>query len=172
MCHGSRSGVTREIKSIVDLALVTMCMGWDMDQKIETKAKTRVGEDPIDVHIGSRVRLRRKLLGKSQEAVADAVGVTYQQIQKYEGGTNRMGASRLFELSNVLQVPISFFFEEMSEEAGGPPPEPKLHSCDDNQEEHRETLEMVRAYYQITDLRKRKRIFELIKAIGQFQTPK
>src|SRR5919202_7008509 len=68
---------------------------------------------PIDVHVGSRVRLRRTLLGLSQEKLGDALGLTFQQVQKYERGVNRIGASRLFDLSRVLDVPISFFFDDM-----------------------------------------------------------
>src|SRR6266699_1101097 len=70
---------------------------------------------PIDVHVGSRVRLRRTLLGMSQERLGDALGLTFQQVQKYERGANRVSASRLFDLSRVLDVPISFFFDDMPE---------------------------------------------------------
>src|SRR5580692_2630680 len=70
------------------------------------------GPDPIDVHVGSRVRLRRNMLGLSQEKLADAIGLTFQQVQKYERGTNRVGASRLLELSRVLDVPVSFFYDQ------------------------------------------------------------
>src|ERR1700761_1105774 len=68
---------------------------------------------PIDVHVGSRIRLRRTLLGMSQERLGDSLGLTFQQVQKYERGVNRVGASRLFDLSRVLDVPISFFFDDM-----------------------------------------------------------
>src|SRR6202161_4131792 len=71
---------------------------------------------PIDVHVGSRVRLRRTLLGMSQERLGEALGLTFQQVQKYERGVNRVGASRLFDLSRVLDVPISFFFDDMPEQ--------------------------------------------------------
>jgi transcriptional regulator with XRE-family HTH domain len=69
---------------------------------------------PVDKHVGSRVRMRRLMLGMSQEKLADAIGLTFQQVQKYEKGTNRMGSSRLQQIANVLQVPVTFFFE------GGP----------------------------------------------------
>src|SRR5262245_41827273 len=72
--------------------------------------------NPIDKHVGSRVRMRRMMLGMSQEKLGDALGLTFQQVQKYEKGTNRIGASRLQQISLILQVPISFFFE------GAPPP--------------------------------------------------
>lgn len=68
---------------------------------------------PIDVHVGTRIRLRRTLLGMSQERLGEALGLTFQQVQKYERGINRVGASRLFDLSRVLDVPISFFFDDM-----------------------------------------------------------
>src|ERR1700735_629684 len=68
---------------------------------------------PVDLHVGSRVRLRRTLLGMSQEKLGNAVGLTFQQIQKYERGANRIGASRLFDMSRVLDVPVQFFFDEM-----------------------------------------------------------
>ena len=70
---------------------------------------------PIDVHVGSRIRLRRTLLGMSQERLGESLGLTFQQVQKYERGVNRVGASRLFDLSRVLDVPISFFFDDMPE---------------------------------------------------------
>src|SRR3954468_18861513 len=82
-------------------------------------AEAAVGVDregrpsPIDVHVGSRIRLRRTLLGMSQERLGEALGLTFQQVQKYERGVNRVGASRLFDLSRVLDVPISFFFDDM-----------------------------------------------------------
>src|ERR1700709_409484 len=71
---------------------------------------------PIDIHVGSRVRLRRTLLGMSQEKLGEAIGLTFQQVQKYERGANRIGASRLFDLSRVLDVPVSFFFDDMATE--------------------------------------------------------
>src|SRR5436309_10080749 len=72
--------------------------------------------NPIDVHVGSRVRLRRNMLGLSQEKLGEAIGLTFQQVQKYERGANRIGASRLHDLSRVLDVPVSFFFDDMDPE--------------------------------------------------------
>src|SRR5215210_645465 len=74
---------------------------------------------PIDVHVGGRVRLRRTLLGMSQEKLGEALGLTFQQVQKYERGVNRIGASRLFDLARVLDVPIGFFFDDMPDALGG-----------------------------------------------------
>src|ERR687898_171279 len=82
---------------------------------IENKKKP----NPIDIHVGSRIRLRRTMLGMSQEKLGEACGITFQQIQKYEKGTNRMGASRLHQIARVLDVPVEFFYEGAPSEAGG-----------------------------------------------------
>jgi len=129
---------------------------------------------PIDVHVGSRVRLRRTLLGMSQEKLGEALGLTFQQVQKYERGVNRIGASRLFDLSRVLDVPIGFFFDDMPSEIGGNANATRRHGSgfaeaqdgfEDNTLHRRETLELVRAYYRITDGSVRKRVFDLIKSL-------
>ena len=123
---------------------------------------------PVDIHVGSRVRMRRTLLGMSQEKLGDALGLTFQQVQKYERGANRVGSSRLYEISQILDVPVAFFFEEMSPETAEVPP----GLAEDQKEMEydplakRETLELVRAYYRIEDPRVRKRIFELTKAVA------
>jgi transcriptional regulator with XRE-family HTH domain len=131
---------------------------------------------PIDVHVGSRIRLRRTLLGMSQERLGEALGLTFQQVQKYERGVNRVGASRLFDLSRVLDVPISFFFDDMPESLantyGGQATRRSTgfsetqDSFSDDALNRRETLELVRAYYRITEPAVRKRVFELIKSMG------
>lgn len=131
---------------------------------------------PIDVHVGSRIRLRRTLLGMSQERLGEALGLTFQQVQKYERGVNRVGASRLFDLSRVLDVPISFFFDDMPESLAstyGGHISRRTSGFSDMQDgftddalNRRETLELVRAYYRITDPAVRKRVFELIKSMG------
>ncbi|MDO9710778.1 helix-turn-helix domain-containing protein [Paracraurococcus lichenis] len=129
---------------------------------------------PIDVHVGARVRLRRTLLGMSQEKLGDALGLTFQQVQKYERGVNRIGASRLFDLSRVLDVPIGFFFDDMPDALGGGQSAARRNSFgfadqqdgfDDETLHRRETLELVRAYYRINDASVRKRVFELIKSL-------
>lgn len=124
--------------------------------------------NPIDVHVGTRVRLRRTLLGMSQEKLGEAIGLTFQQVQKYERGANRIGASRLFDLSRVLDVPVSFFFDDMPnpEGAPNPAPTPVPEAGEPDPMAKRETLELVRAYYRITDPAVRKRIFELTKAVA------
>ncbi len=133
---------------------------------------------PIDAHVGSRIRLRRNLMGMSQERLGEALGLTFQQIQKYERGVNRVGASRLFDLSRVLDVSISFFFDDMPEPlaglhgthqvtraAGGFADAQDAFGADDSVN-RRETAELVRAYYRITDSSQRKRVFDLIKSMG------
>src|SRR3982751_5187523 len=87
-----------------------------MVDKVKIGRRRRQKSDkpnPTDVHVGARVRLRRTLLGLSQEKLADAIGLTFQQVQKYERGANRVGSSRLYDLSRVLDVPIAYFFDEM-----------------------------------------------------------
>ena len=86
-----------------------------MSEETTERSERESRPSPIDVHVGSRIRLRRTLLGMSQERLGDALGLTFQQVQKYERGVNRVGASRLFDISRVLDVPISFFFEDMPE---------------------------------------------------------
>ena len=75
--------------------------------------------NPIDIHVGKRLRLRRTLLGMSQERLGELLGLTFQQVQKYERGVNRIGSSRLFELGQILDVPIAFFFDDLPEAVGG-----------------------------------------------------
>lgn len=149
------------------------------DEMPKKRAARRGGKpNPIDIHVGGRVRLRRMLLGFSQEKLGDALGLTFQQVQKYERGANRIGASRLFDLSRVLDVPVSFFFDDMPEEKGGDgsaqPAVPGLAPAngDDARDggsdpmARRETLELVRAYYRISDANVRKRVFDLAKALA------
>jgi transcriptional regulator with XRE-family HTH domain len=132
--------------------------------------------DPVDVHVGSRVRLRRTLLGLSQERLGEAVGLTFQQIQKYERGANRIGASRMYDLAHVLDVPVSFFFDDMPEDVKQRDAAPVAVADDDeatgaepNPLNRRETLELVRAYYRIQSARVRKRMFELVKAVARVE---
>ena len=131
---------------------------------------------PVDVHVGARIRLRRTLMGMSQERLGDALGLTFQQVQKYERGANRVGASRLFDLSRILDVPISFFYDNMPESMAGLSPQQSrpMHGFAEQQdgfgmdEAHnkRETTELVRAYYRITDPNVRRRMLDLIKSMG------
>jgi transcriptional regulator with XRE-family HTH domain len=139
-------------------------------------AKKESRPSPIDVHVGSRIRLRRTLLGMSHERIGEALGLTFQQVQKYERGVNRVGASRLFALSHVLDVPISFFFDDIPDsltstdgvQASGY--SESRDSVADDALNRRETLEFVRAYYRIADPAMRQRVFNLIKSVGSAET--
>ncbi len=131
---------------------------------------------PVDVHVGGRVRMRRTLLGMSQEKLGEAIGLTFQQVQKYERGTNRIGASRLYDLSKVLDVPVGFFFEELTDYLAPGEKASNGGQADgfaEDQAEYefdpmakRETLELVRAYYRIKDPQVRKRLFEMCKVLA------
>ncbi len=131
------------------------------------------GISPIDAHVGARVRMRRKLLGMSQTGLGDALGLTFQQVQKYEYGTNRISASRLYDLSRVFDVPVEHFFEDIPAEVAASSPaakksgkakKPPGYELDPMVK--RETLELVRAYYNIEDANVRKRLYHLTKAMG------
>ena len=127
--------------------------------------------NPVDIHVGKRVRLRRTLLGISQEKLGRAINLTFQQVQKYERGTNRIGSSRLYQLSQVLDIPVSYFFDDLPIEitARKSPglTDIKVASFEGDPLVKRETLELVRAYYRITDPSARKRVFELVKAVAK-----
>ncbi len=128
--------------------------------------------NPVDVHVGARLRIRRTLLGMNQTTVGEAIGLTFQQVQKYENGKNRISASRLFALARLLDVPIQYFFDDMPTEVaatspvvgGGKAKKPPSYEPDPMAK--RATLELVRAYYKISDPKIRKRLFELAKAAG------
>ncbi len=130
------------------------------------------GIGPIDGYVGARLRQRRTLLGMNQTKLGEAIGVTFQQVQKYENGANRISASRLFNLSWVLDVPIQFFFDDMPNavatsspaQGGGKAKKPPSYEPDPIAK--RETMELVRAYYKITDPQIRKRLFEMTKTLG------
>ena len=128
---------------------------------------------PVDVHVGARLRVRRTLLGMTQTTLGDRLGVSFQQMQKYEKGTNRISSSRLYDLARVLDVPIEFFFDEMNLAVEASSPAAKGHgrakeppSYEPDPMHRRETLELVRAYYKIKDTNVRNRLRELTKAIG------
>jgi len=128
--------------------------------------------NPVDVHVGGRVRLRRTLLGMSQEKLGEALGLTFQQVQKYERGANRIGASRLWDLSRVLDCPVQFFFDEMDDATQGSSPRNLSETSRDidlpesDPMTKRETLELVRAYYRIKDYHVRRRIYDLAKSLA------
>lgn len=128
--------------------------------------------NPVDAHVGSRVRLRRMLVGLSQEKLGDQMGLTFQQIQKYEKGINRIGASRLYQLSQILEVPVQFFFE------GAPSPDGRARGgfADAGNEAFlyeflntRDGLELNRAFVKISDSSVRRSVVELVRALGSEQ---
>jgi transcriptional regulator with XRE-family HTH domain len=129
--------------------------------------------NPIDVHVGARIRLRRTLLGISQTTLAEAMGLAFQQVQKYESGANRISSSRLYDAARILDVPLSFFFEEMSAGVSGQTPSALMRTKqrpeigrEKDPMARRETLQLVRAYYRIEDPVVRKRLRELIGAVS------
>ena len=137
---------------------------------------------PVDVHVGARMRQRRSLLGMSQTNLGTAVGLTFQQIQKYERGSNRIGSSRLFEFSKVLDVPVSYFFDEMPSNAlagrpmsgrgrkGGFGEAATPFEQEKDPLVKRETLELVRAYYKIRVASVRDGVAKMIKTIAAADT--
>ena len=130
--------------------------------------------NPIDVHVGERLRTRRTLLGLSQTALGDAMGITFQQQQKYESGSNRISASRLYELSKLLDVDIGYFFDEMDQATESESParlsrqkskrSPRKPPKSEDPLHKRETLELVRAYYRIKDPKIRGLVRKLIQS--------
>lgn len=130
---------------------------------------------PVDVYVGRRLRLKRTILGMSQEAVGKQIGVTFQQIQKYERGINRMGASRLYDFARALGVQISYFFEGYGDYAiedgtSLDMSEPEASKFEHEKINNRETLEVMRAYYRIKNPALRKRVVDLIKAMAAEDT--
>ncbi len=128
--------------------------------------------NPVDVYVGGRVRQRRLLLGMTQSNLAEVLGLTFQQVQKYERGANRIGASRLFHLSEILDVSIEYFFGDMPADVAAKSPA-QWHGSVKNPVSYeidpmakRETLELVRAYYRIPDSKVRKCLFHLTKAFA------
>jgi transcriptional regulator with XRE-family HTH domain len=136
----------------------------------ETKTMTKKAPNPIDKHVGSRVRMRRMMLGMSQEKLGDALALTFQQVQKYEKGTNRIGASRLQQISQILQVPVAFFFEgaphltdalatESMESAPSPSYVSDFLATSDG-------LSLTKAFMRIPDPKLRRRIVDLVQQIA------
>jgi transcriptional regulator with XRE-family HTH domain len=127
--------------------------------------------NPIDKHVGSRVRMRRMMLGMSQEKLGDALGLTFQQVQKYEKGTNRIGASRLQQISQILQVPVAFFFEGAPvivgefEPAAGMQEAPSPAYVSDFLATS-DGLSLTKAFMRIKDAKLRRRIVDLVQQIA------
>ncbi len=128
--------------------------------------------NPIDIHVGGRIRLRRMMSGLSQERLGEQMGLTFQQIQKYEKGANRVGASRLFQLAQVLEVPVSYFFDDLELED-------KRHASGFAESKSqdfvleflnsREGLELNRAFVKIQDPQVRRRVIDLIRSLADEQ---
>lgn len=115
---------------------------------------------PVDAHVGQRVRQRRWMVGMTQQQLASSVGIRFQQIQKYETGTNRISASRLWDIAAALDVPVSFFFEGLGCE------DTPLAAADrGNLMTDKEALDLVRAYYAIPETQRR-RLFDLARVLG------
>ncbi len=131
---------------------------------IENKKKP----NPIDVHVGSRIRLRRTMLGMSQEKLGGALGITFQQIQKYEKGTNRVGASRIQAISNILNVPVSFFFEDAPGENHGQAGMAEASSSNYVVDflSSSEGLQLNRAFVKISDAKVRRKLVDLVKTLA------
>ena len=123
----------------------------ELSKQKKSRGITQNGEpNPIDIHVGKRLRLRRLLLGLSQDRLGQMIGLTFQQIQKYENGTNRISASRLWDIAVLLEVPISFFFEDMDQETFERSPKKLWGNAQlAEQLQESETLTMIRAYYKI-----------------------
>jgi transcriptional regulator with XRE-family HTH domain len=125
--------------------------------------------NPTDVHVGSRIRLRRNMLGMSQEKLGESLGITFQQVQKYEKGTNRVGASRLQAIATILEVPVSFFFDD----APSPGGMPAKGFAEENSTTYivdflssSEGIQLNRAFARITDPKVRRKIIDLVKTLA------
>ena len=129
--------------------------------------------NPVDIHVGKRVKLRRNILHITQQQLAKMLGLTFQQIQKYEKGGNRIGASRLWDISKVLGVPVGFFYEEIDDETDAQSPRPKnddeeyLRELTNDPMQREETLKLVRAYYKIHNRTLAKNILNVIETASK-----
>ncbi|HEY4342721.1 MAG TPA: helix-turn-helix transcriptional regulator [Parvibaculum sp.] len=127
----------------------------------------RKSPNPIDIHVGGRVRMRRMLVGMSQEKLGDSLGLTFQQVQKYEKGANRIGASRLYQIARVLGVPIEFFYDGVATEG-------QTEGFAESDASHfeidmlstSEGIQLNSAFFSIRDPKVRKKVLELVKALG------
>jgi transcriptional regulator with XRE-family HTH domain len=147
----------------------------DLDEERTERNFRITNNNAVDMHVGKRVRLRRTLLGMSQEQLGTELNITFQQVQKYERGANRISASRLWDIGQILDVPINYFFDDMTENTMQSSPRRVSRGGDivDLTDEQikdpmarRETLELVRTYYSIEKPLVRKRISEMVKSIA------
>jgi transcriptional regulator with XRE-family HTH domain len=126
--------------------------------------------NPIDIQVGNRVRIRRMLIGMSQERLGDLLGLTFQQVQKYEKGVNRIGAGRLFEVSRILNVPVDFFYEGVAAQLAGNEQEnaaPVMEFVSSG-----EGLQLSLAFMKIKDTKVRKRVLDLVKSLSEEEEQK
>ncbi|GGF22842.1 hypothetical protein GCM10011611_31130 [Aliidongia dinghuensis] len=138
-----------------------------MTQENSYEWRLRGEPDPVDVHVGSRIRMRRILLGKSQEAVATLLGVSFQQLQKYESGANRVSASRLYDMAHILLTPISYFFDEMPAELTLPSEASgAVESSTKSVMNNRMTLDLIRDFYRISSPQQQRCVLDLVRAMA------
>ncbi len=137
-------------------------LGTTSDTMIDNKKKP----NPIDVHVGARIRLRRNMLGMSQERLGESLGITFQQIQKYEKGTNRVGASRLQAIARILSVPVAFFFEDAPGREGAPGMAEEATDYVADIPNTAEGMQLNRAFVRISDPKVRRRILDLVKVLS------
>jgi len=137
--------------------------------KRKRKTKKLDGPHPIDVHVGGRVRLRRLMLGMSQDKLGDALGLTFQQIQKYEKGINRIGASRVFQLSETLGVAIQYFYDDYAGLIGGAPgmAEGDAGAAFMDLVSSPEGIQLCRYFAEIQDPKVKKRVLDLVRSIAE-----
>jgi transcriptional regulator with XRE-family HTH domain len=130
--------------------------------------------NPIDIQVGNRVRIRRMLIGMSQERLGDLLGLTFQQVQKYEKGVNRIGAGRLFEVSRILNVPVDFFYEGVAAQLTGQPGMAESESSPPVMEfvSSGEGLQLSLAFMKIKDAKVRKRVLDLVKSLAEEEEQK
>lgn len=134
----------------------------------DISVKTDRSPNPVDLHVGARVRMRRKFLGMSQEGLAETIDLTFQQVQKYERGSNRISASKLFEIGRALKTPVAYFFEGY----GASEPVEGFSESESEQFVHgflmtTEGIELAEAFPRIKNAKHRRRILELVRALAE-----
>ncbi len=130
----------------------------------------KVGPDPIDVHVGGKIKLRRLVLRMSQEKLAEGLGVTFQQVQKYEKGTNRVGASRLQMIASILQVPVGFFFTSANGSDDASQSDPRPEDAVIKFLSSREGVEFNAAFVRLRDARTRQSVVHLVTSLASVGT--
>ena len=140
----------------------------DVSEQNNDAAEALRSPNPVDLHVGSRVRMRRKMLCISQEKLADALGLTFQQVQKYERGTNRVSASKLYEIARFLSTPVSYFFEGLSDPTvGGDDSDPAGEVVAHDFLMTSEGLELASLFPRIDNPKLRRRVLDLVRALAE-----